>query len=73
MYYIYITIKKNDMTTFEYKIERKVKGSRTFYYPTKNGKRFTTTNFARKYDAKGLVKNCIKAYGIEKLEEIFAN
>ena len=59
------------MTTFEYNIERKTKGTKTYFFPTKNGKRFTNTNFARKYDAKALVKNCIAKYGIEKLEEIF--
>jgi hypothetical protein len=61
------------MQNFEYIIERKVKGTRTFYFPTKNGKRFTKTNFARKYDAKGLVKNLINQYGVEKLNEYFNN
>lgn len=59
-------------TTFEYKIERKVKGTRTFFYPTKNGKRFNNINYARKYDARGCVRNYIEHYGIEKLEEMFA-
>lgn len=58
--------------TFEYKIERKVKGSRTFFYPTKNGKRFNKINYARKYDAEALVSKALEVYGAETLEEIFA-
>ncbi len=60
------------MKAFEYTIERKAVGSHVYFYPTKNGKRFTKTNFARKYDARGLVRQAIERYGIEKLEEIFA-
>ena len=62
------------MTTFNYTIERKRKrkGTRTFFFPTKNGKRFTKTNFARKYDAERLVKDCVAKFGFEKLEKIFA-
>ena len=55
------------MKTLEYTINRKVKGSKTFYFPTLNNKRFNSTNFARKYDAKNLVKELIKIYGIEKI------
>lgn len=60
------------MTTFEYTIVRLKKGTRTFYYPTVNGKRFNRTNFAREYDAKGLVRDCVKKYGVEKLNSFFA-
>jgi len=59
------------MTTFEYIIETKKKGTKTFYFPTKNGKRFTNINFGRKWEAELLVKNSIKRFGIEKLEKIF--
>jgi len=60
------------MTTFQYTIESVKKGTRTFYFPTVNGKRFSRTNFARKYDAKGLVNECVKKYGVEKLNSYFA-
>ena len=55
------------MKTLEYTINRKVKGSKTFYFPTLNNKRFNSTNFARKYDAKNLVKELIKIHGIKKI------
>jgi hypothetical protein len=57
--------------SISYTIGRKVKGSRTFFYPLINGKRLTRTNFARKYDARNLVKAALKDYGAEKLHEIF--
>lgn len=50
---------------------RKKKGSRTMFYPTINGKRVTNVNYARKYDAKGLVDKCLERYGRDKLLEIF--
>ena len=55
------------MKTLEYTINRKVKGSKIFYFPTLNNKRFNSTNFARKYDAKNLVKELIKIHGIKKI------
>lgn len=59
---------------FEYKIERKLNrtGKRYVFYATKNGKRFTNVNYARKYDARGVVDRAIDKYGIKKLEEMFA-
>lgn len=57
--------------TFTYEIKKKVKGSRTFFYPEKNGKRFSKTLFARKYDARGAVKNWVNHYGVDKLNEMF--
>lgn len=60
------------ITTFEYNIEHKTKGTRTFYYPTKNGKRFNQINYARKYDAVSLVKKALEVYGEDTLEEMFA-
>ena len=53
--------------TLKYTLNKKIKGSKVFYYPTLNGKRFNSINYARKYDAKGLVKKLIKLYGVEKL------
>lgn len=50
---------------------RKVKGSRTLFFPTINGKRISNINYARKYDAKNLVTACLEKYGREKLIEIF--
>lgn len=55
------------MIALDYTMNRVRKGTRTFFYPTINGKRFTKTNFLRKYDAKQLVKSCIEKYGIDKL------
>jgi len=68
---LYHKQKQNIMKNFEYTIERKTKGTRTFFFPTKNGKRFTNINYARKWEAKKLVSDSIKHFGIEKLEEIF--
>ena len=53
----------------EYQIEKTATGK---FYATKNGKRFTSVNFTRKWEAKNVVKQALKAYGVEKLEEIFA-
>lgn len=47
----------------ELRIERKAKGSRVFYFPTVNGMRITKTNFARKYDARNLLKWYVANYG----------
>ena len=47
-------------------------GKRVMFYPTINGKRLSKTNFARKYDAKNLVKSAVAKYGAEKLEGMFA-
>lgn len=57
-----------------YEIHRKLNktGKRVVYYPTVNGKRITSTNFARKYDAKATLKNAIKVLGEEKLAELSA-
>ena len=63
---------KTTKMSFEYTIERKVKGTRTFFYPVKNGKRFNNINYARLYDAKELVKQMVKIHGAEKLNQIFA-
>lgn len=40
------------------------------FYPTVNGKRLTSTNFARKYDAQGTLKNAIRIFGEAKLHEL---
>lgn len=58
------------METLNYTMNRKRKGTRTFYFATLNNKRFSKTNFARKYDAKGEVKFYIKKLGINKLIEM---
>lgn len=56
----------------EYTIHRKLNntGKRYVYYPTINGKRITKTNWARKYDARALVKRAIDKYGVDKLQEM---
>jgi hypothetical protein len=51
----------------EYRIERKVKGSRTFYFPTVKGVRLSGINFARKYDAVNLVNHLVSKIGAEKI------
>lgn len=53
-----------------YTIERVQSGSRTMFYPTVNGKRLTSTNFARKYDARRLAEKATELYGAEKLMEM---
>lgn len=58
--------------TVKFKMNRKVKGSRTLFFPTINGKRLNNTNYARKYDAENLVKAFLKHYGAEKLNEMAA-
>lgn len=57
-----------------YEIVRKLnKTGKTFvYYPVVNGVRLTSTNFARKYDARGTLKNAISKYGETKLYELTA-
>jgi len=56
----------------EYTIVRKLNktGKRFVYYPTINGKRLTSTNWARKYDARAVVKRAIDKYGVDKLQEL---
>lgn len=54
----------------DYRIERKVRGSRTLFYPTVNGKRINGTLFARKYDARNLLHSAVKVYGEDKLAEM---
>ena len=57
----------------EYAIHRKLNrtGKRIVFYPTINNKRLNSTNYVRKYDARGLVKTAIAKYGVEKLEKMF--
>lgn len=57
--------------TIEFTMHRKIKGSRTLFYPTINGKRLTGTNFARKYNARNLVMAALKHYGSKKLHTMF--
>lgn len=56
----------------EYTINRKLNktGKRVMFYPTINGKRITSTNYARKYDARALVQRAIDKYGVDKLQEL---
>lgn len=54
----------------KYQMNRVHKGSRTLFYPTINGKRLNRINYARKYDAKNLVKAAVEKYGAEKLQEM---
>lgn len=54
---------------FTYEINKSESGK---FYPTKNGKRFNGINYARRYDACGLVKQLVKNLGVEKLEAIFS-
>ena len=55
-----------------YTMNRKQKGTRTFYFATINGKRLGRTNWARRYDAVNEVSRAIAHYGIEKLKELTA-
>jgi len=55
------------MKNLNYKINRKIKGTKTFFFPTVNGKRLSRTNYARKYDAKGFVRVLINAWGVDKI------
>jgi hypothetical protein len=54
----------------DYRIERKIKGTRVLFFPTVNGKRLTNTNFARKYDARGTLRNAITKYGEQRLHDL---
>lgn len=56
----------------DYRIVRKLNktGKRVVFYPTVNGVRLTNTNFARKYDAKGTLRNAIDKLGEQKLNEL---
>lgn len=57
----------------EYTITRKLNktGKRFVYFPTINGKRLTRTNYARKYDARAVVRRAITLYGVDKLNDMF--
>lgn len=56
-----------------FKIERKIKPSRVLFFATVNGKRLNNINYARKYDARGLIcwfrANFTKEQIIEKLNK----
>lgn len=54
----------------DYRIERKIKGTRVFFFPTVNGKRLTRTNFARKYDARATLRSAVSKYGETRLREL---
>lgn len=58
----------------EYYIHRTLNktGKQVMFYPTVNGKRLNGTNYARKYDARNLVKLYVNHYGAEKVQEMFA-
>jgi hypothetical protein len=56
--------------SIEYVMKRKIKGTRTFFYPVINNKRLNSTNYARKYNAKNLVVFLLKKYGAEQLYKI---
>ena len=45
-------------------------GKRTMFVPLINGKRISSTKFARKYDAKALLDSFVKVYGHDKLNEM---
>lgn len=49
-------------TAIEYKIERKIKPSRVMFFATVNGRRINNINYARKYDAKNLIKSFSAKY-----------
>jgi len=55
-----------------YEIERKLNktGKHYVYYPTVNGKRLTSTNFLRKYDACGTLENAINKLGADNLYKL---
>jgi len=57
-----------------FKIEAKGSktGKRTVYFATVNGKRLSTTNFARKWEAKRLLTDMVAKYGQERLLEMAA-
>lgn len=48
-------------------INRKVKGSHTYFFPTINGKRISKVNWARKYDAQNLIKTFKAKYSTEEI------
>lgn len=56
----------------DYTIERKVKGTRTFFYPTVNGHRISSTNYARKYDARNLITLFREKYSEEAISAMIA-
>ena len=57
---------------FSFKVERKVKGSRTFFFVTINDRRIGKTNFARKYDAMAQLRRVADTYTAEKLTDLLA-
>ena len=57
-------------TEVKYTMNRVVKGSRTMFFPTINGKRLNSTNYARKAHAKALVQDAIKQYGADELLQL---
>lgn len=58
--------------SIEYTIERKKKGSRTFFIPKVNGIRLNSTNWARLYDARSLIKWFDGEYSDAKILEMVA-
>lgn len=58
------------MNTYEIHRTKSRSGRRFMYYPTVNGKRLSKTNFARKYDARGLLRRAVALYGEERLLEM---
>ena len=56
---------------FTFQIQRKVKGSRTFFFGTINNMRISKINFARKYDAQAQIRKvaegCTAEYLTSKL------
>lgn len=60
----------------EYKVERKIKGTRVLFYATVNDRRINNINYARKYDARGLIRSFKEKYSeteiIDKLNKVAA-
>lgn len=68
MYYVIILVIDNiKYMNLVIEINRKVKGSHTYFFPTINGKRISKVNWARKYDAKNLVQIFLKKYTKEEI------
>ena len=59
---------------FDFQMQRKVKGSRTFFFGTINNMRISKINFARKYDAQAqlrrVAETCTAEYLTNKLAEL---
>ena len=58
--------------TIKYTMNRKHKGSRTFFFITVDGIRLNGTNYARKYDAENHLTALIRHYGIDGLLDLIA-